>query len=167
MSNLRWTCSLFADLAPRPTQNAGNPQRLPFPGSTHGYPARPPSVYASSTQQPALAGKQPPFGATGPSVNNNKPSHKKSCEYILIMTCIPLRRDVSRTRDERGFCHDDFVWDISVENDARGKFVPTGNACAFRLIVVGTKRTISSYESATTPLKTLFFFCDVSQNGFF
>ncbi|CAI6353856.1 unnamed protein product [Macrosiphum euphorbiae] len=69
------------NLAPRPTQNAGNPQRLPFPGSTHGYPARPPSVYASSTQQPSLAGKQPPFGATGPSVNNNKPSHKKSSEY--------------------------------------------------------------------------------------
>ncbi|XP_026821436.1 ephrin-B1 [Rhopalosiphum maidis] len=70
------------NLAPRPTQNAGNPQRLPVPGSTHGYPARPPSVYASSTQQPSLAGKQPPFGATGPSVhNNNKPSHKKSSEY--------------------------------------------------------------------------------------
>lgn len=72
--------SLFTDLAPRPTQNAGNPQRLPFPGSTHGYPARPPSVYASSTQQPSLAGKQPPFGATGPSVQNNKPTHKKSCK---------------------------------------------------------------------------------------
>lgn len=93
-------CPFFVDLAPRPTQNAGNPQRLPVPGSTHGYPARPPSVYASSTQQPSLAGKQPPFGATGPSVhNNNKPSHKKSCKFILYII-IYFYWTVSRTQDE-------------------------------------------------------------------
>ncbi|VVC37196.1 Ephrin receptor-binding domain,Cupredoxin [Cinara cedri] len=72
------------NLATRPPQNPGifgnNPQRLP-PVSTHGYPARPPSVYTLSTQSPLPGGKQPPFGATGPSLYNNKPTQKKSSEY--------------------------------------------------------------------------------------